>query len=215
VFLSLFSDFATNPGKSLIQSLWVLLIFTVLYMFSFSDWDGLNYNYYLTQYRLFAKYIVKDKSVKAVYKHTNNPHHDLMQKINDKYLKKGKDIPRSLRFFGKPLHYLGRFRFEIMPNLIRLFNFQPKAWASLNAAEKVYSGVLITLIVISFLFYIVVIKFINAFILSLNSFVVIGFGMLPERGLAMYLSIIEGIIGWFLLTIFTITLLSQVLQGAG
>ena len=214
VFLSFFSDYATNPGKSLIQSLWVLLIFTLLYMFSFSDWDGLNYNYYLLQYRLFSKYIVKNKSVKEVYQQTVNPHQDIMQTINDKYLKKGKDIPRSLRFFGKPLHYLGMFRFEMMPNLIRLFNFQPHAWASLGTSQKVWSGVLITLILISFIIYVVVVKFINAFILSLNSFVVIGFGLLPEKGLAMYLSIIEGIIGWFLLTIFTITLLSQVLQSA-
>ncbi len=68
--------------------------------------------------------------------------------------------------------------------------------------------------IISFVIYILAVKFINSIILSLNSFVVIGFGMLPEKGLAMYLSIIEGIIGWFLLTIFTITLLSQVLQSA-
>lgn len=214
-FLSFFSDFATNPGKSLIQSLWVLLIFTVLYMMSFSDWDGMNYNYYLKQYQLFTKYIVKNKSVKEVYKTADNPHGDLMQQINDKYLKKGKAIPRTLRLFGQPLHFLGRFRFEMMPNLIRLFNFQPYAWASLGTAEKMKSGLLITLILLSFIIYVLLVKFINAFILSLNSFVVIGFGMLPERGLAMYLSIIEGIIGWFLLTIFTITLLSQVLQGAG
>ncbi|MCF6342933.1 MAG: hypothetical protein L3J31_09035, partial [Bacteroidales bacterium] len=150
VFLSFFSDFATNPGKSLIQSLWVLLIFTLLYMFSFSRWDGMNYNYYLLQYRLFAKYIVKSKSVKEVYAGTGNPHQDLMQQINDKYLKKGKDIPRSLRFFGRPLHFLGRFRFEMMPNLIRLFNFQPHAWSSLDAGQKIYSGILITLILLSF-----------------------------------------------------------------
>ena len=215
VFLSSFSDYATNPGKSLIQSLKILLGFTLLYMLSFSDWDGLNYNYYLLQYRLFAKYIIKDKSVAAIYKHTVNPHQDLMQTINEKYLKKGKDIPRSLRFFGRPLHFLGMLRFEMVPNLIRLYNFQPHAWKSLNTGQKFYSGIIITLIVLSFFIYVFVVKFINAFILSLNSFVVIGFGMLPERGLAMYLSIIEGIIGWFLLTIFTITLLSQVLQGAG
>ena len=69
------------------------------------------------------------------------------------------------------------------------------------------------LILVSYVVYVLVVKFINSFILSLNSFVVIGYGLLPEKGLAMYLSIIEGIIGWFLLTIFTITLLSQVLQN--
>jgi len=102
----------------------------------------------------------------------------------------------------------------MMPKLIRLFNFQPKSWKSLNAGEKLYSGIIATLILISYAIYVLIVKFINAFILSLNSFVVIGFGLLPGRGLAMYLSIIEGIIGWFLLTIFTITLLSQVLQSA-
>ena len=122
-------------------------------------------------------------------------------------------MPKTLRLFGKALHFLGRFRFEMMPDLIRLFNFQPKAWSLLTVFEKIYSGILIALIIISFVIYILVVKFINSFILSLNSFVVIGFGTLPEKGLAMYLSIIEGIIGWFLLMIFTITLLSQVLQN--
>lgn len=214
VFLSFFSDFATNPGKSLIQSLWVLLAFTVLYMISFSEWDGMNYSYYLLQYRLFSAYITTDSSINEVYGKRKNPHRNLMKKIRKKYNLSGKEIPRTLKFFGKPLHFLGKFRYEVVPNLLRLFNFQGKSWESLQPSEKVYSTFLIILIMISFGIYVVVVKFINAFILSLNSFVVIGFGMLPEKGLAMYLSIIEGIIGWFLLTIFTITLLSQVLQNA-
>jgi len=214
VFLSFFSDYATNPGKSLIQSLWVLLIFSILYMFSFSDWDGMNYKYYLSQFTLFAKYVKNNKSVDEIYTYKINPHQDIMQEVKEKYLDAGKDIPRTLRVFGKPLHFLGKIRFEMMPKLIRLFNFQPKSWKSLNAGEKLYSGIIATLILISYAIYVLIVKFINAFILSLNSFVVIGFGMLPDRGLAMYLSIIEGIIGWFLLTIFTITLLSQVLQSA-
>jgi len=214
VFLSSFSDFATNPGKSLIKSLWILLAFTVLFMISFSEWDGMNYGYYLSQYRLFSTYVKTDSNVNELYSRSDNPHKDLMKQIRVRYLDKGKEIPRALRFFGKPLHFLGKFRFEIMPGLIRVFNFQGKSWKSLNSAEKTYSGFLIILILISFMVYVFLVKFINAFILSLNSFVVIGFGMLPEKGLAMYLSIIEGIIGWFLLTIFTITLLSQVLQNA-
>ncbi|HDO27362.1 MAG TPA: two pore domain potassium channel family protein [Bacteroidetes bacterium] len=213
VFLSFFSDYATNPGKSLIQSLWILLIFTLLYALTYSGWDGMNYAYYLHQYRLFAKYVKKDKDVDKIYKHASNPHRALMKQVRKKYIKAGKKVPKTLRLFGKALHFLGRFRFEMMPDLIRLFNFQPKAWSLLTVFEKIYSGILIALIIISFVIYILVVKFINSFILSLNSFVVIGFGTLPEKGLAMYLSIIEGIIGWFLLMIFTITLLSQVLQN--
>jgi hypothetical protein len=51
----------------------------------------------------------------------------------------------------------------------------------------------------------------NAVTLSINSFVTLGFGKIPTRGLARYLCIIEGFIGWFLLSIFTVALINQVL----
>lgn len=217
VFLSKFSDYATNPGKAIKYSLWVLFIFTVLYMFSFSGWDKMNYAYYLEQITLFSRYIKNDDPVDRVYPRKENPHENSMDVLKGNYLKAGKKVPRLLRWFGSGLLYIGKFRFEIVPNLIRLFNFQPNEWRSLSSTGKLKSGILIFLISFSFLLYVIVVKFFNSLILSLNSFVVIGFGALPEGedGLAMYLSIIEGIIGWFLLMIFTITLLSQVLQSAG
>lgn len=52
---------------------------------------------------------------------------------------------------------------------------------------------------------------INAFTLSLNSFVTLGFGTIPTKGLARYVCIIQGFIGWFLLSIFTVALINQVL----
>ena len=51
----------------------------------------------------------------------------------------------------------------------------------------------------------------NAITLSLNSFVTLGFGSIPTRGLARYLCIVEGFLGWFLLSIFTVALINQVL----
>lgn len=52
---------------------------------------------------------------------------------------------------------------------------------------------------------------INALTLSLNSFVTLGFGTIPTKGLARYVCIIQGFIGWFLLSIFTVALINQVL----
>lgn len=51
----------------------------------------------------------------------------------------------------------------------------------------------------------------NAVTLSINSFVTLGFGRIPTRGLARYFCIVEGFIGWFLLSIFTVALINQVL----
>jgi hypothetical protein len=52
---------------------------------------------------------------------------------------------------------------------------------------------------------------INALTLSLNSFVTLGFGTIPTTGLARYVCIIQGFIGWFLLSVFTASLINQVL----
>jgi len=56
-----------------------------------------------------------------------------------------------------------------------------------------------------------VISLINALTLSLNAFTTLGFGGIPTKGLAKYVCIIQGFIGWFLLSIFTVALINQVL----
>ncbi|MDP2724592.1 MAG: hypothetical protein Q8O72_17795 [Bacteroidales bacterium] len=208
-----FSDYATNPGKSVKRAWQLLLFFTFIYMFTFSEWDGMNYSFYLNQFRMFANYVESDKSIRDIYEKKADPNADLMKEIKDNYLRNRKKVPRAIVLFGEPLHFLGRLRLVLVPQLIRFFNFQPKKWENLDAGERIVSGFLISLIVITFAFYVLIVKFINGFVLSLNSFVLIGFGVMPEKGVAMYITILEGIIGWFLLTIFTITLFSQVLQG--
>ena len=55
------------------------------------------------------------------------------------------------------------------------------------------------------------ISIVNAMTLSLNSFTTLGFGTIPTKGLARYVCIIQGFIGWFLLSIFTVALINQVL----
>jgi hypothetical protein len=55
------------------------------------------------------------------------------------------------------------------------------------------------------------ISILNAITLSLNSFVTLGFGEIPTRGAARYITIIQGFIGWFLLSIFTVAVINQAL----
>jgi len=56
-----------------------------------------------------------------------------------------------------------------------------------------------------------ILSFLNAFTLSLNAFTTLGFGEIPTKGLARYVCVLEGFIGWFLLSIFTVALINQVL----
>jgi hypothetical protein len=55
------------------------------------------------------------------------------------------------------------------------------------------------------------ISVVNAITLSLNSFVTLGFGTIPTTGAARYVCILQGFIGWFLLSIFTVSLINQIL----
>jgi hypothetical protein len=54
-------------------------------------------------------------------------------------------------------------------------------------------------------------SFFNAITLSINSFVTLGFGTIPTRGLAKYICIFQGFLGWFLLSIFIVALINQIL----
>jgi hypothetical protein len=56
-----------------------------------------------------------------------------------------------------------------------------------------------------------VLSLVNALTLSLNAFITLGFGNIPTRGVARYVCVIEGFLGWFLLSIFTVALINQVL----
>lgn len=63
-----------------------------------------------------------------------------------------------------------------------------------------------------FMTWVFFLSFVNALTLSINSFVTLGFGNIPTKGAARYVCIIQGFIGWFLLSIFTVALINQVLS---
>lgn len=54
-------------------------------------------------------------------------------------------------------------------------------------------------------------SFANAFTLSLNAFITLGFGNIPTVGLPRYVCVLQGALGWLLLSLFTVALLNQVL----
>lgn len=57
----------------------------------------------------------------------------------------------------------------------------------------------------------ILLSLLNAVALSMNAFITLGFGNIPTTGIARYMCIIQGMLGWFLLSLFTVALLNQVL----
>ena len=60
--------------------------------------------------------------------------------------------------------------------------------------------------------YLIIVRALNSIILSINAFSTLGFGQIPVRGFTKYLAIIEGFVGWFLLSVFIVSLLNQMMN---
>jgi len=127
-FLSYFTDYGTNPAKAVVKSIWVIVLFSLGYLFFPSEWD------------------VTDRNA-------------IIQNVKALKTKKKKR----------------------------------------------------TLIAVIFISFSTFIHILNAVTLSLNAFTTLGFGDIPTNGIARYMCILEGFIGWFLLTIFSVSMISQVL----
>ena len=123
-----YTDHGTNPGKAVVISIYIVLIFGIFYFFFPSEWDKKSKSQLISDYRLF--------------------------------------IAKNEHGYTKPF-------------------------------LKMVSGFLLSLI--------------NSLSLSLNAFVTLGFGSIPTKGLARYVCIIQGFLGWFLLSLFTVALINQVL----
>jgi hypothetical protein len=126
--MGLYTDHATSPGKALIISFYIILVFGIFYCFFPSDWDKTSKGQIIIDFRLF--------------------------------------IEKNEHGYVKPF-------------------------------LRMMKGLMISLL--------------NAVALSLNAFITLGFGNIPTSGVARYMCVLQGALGWFLLSLFTVALLNQVL----
>lgn len=85
-------------------------------------------------------------------------------------------------------------------------------YSELPSKKKWRIALISTVWLVSFSVYSVSVKMLNAFTLSLNAFTTLGFGNIPTKGFSRYVVIVQGFTGWVLMTIFSATLITQLLQ---
>jgi hypothetical protein len=86
------------------------------------------------------------------------------------------------------------------------------SWSELPKSKRIWKSILLVSAFTIAVIYDIFIKVLNALMLSINTFTTLGFGEIPIKGLPRYLAIIQGFIGWFMLTIFSVSLISQLLN---
>jgi hypothetical protein len=214
IFLKAFCDYGTNPFKSIVISMWVILGFGFLY-YLFPGGANMSqrkdffhnfniiakyYHYPLVWTRIRIKEMVEGNLDSSYLKYvrfirTGNPNTPILFRALAKTGLTRDPLRSSLDIF-------------LMGLIRKAYSSETKKSLITRAAR----GFLYWAVISIFLLEIIMMKIIEAVSMSLNVFSTLGFGALPESGLSRYLSIMEGFIGWFLLSIFSVALISQVIQ---
>lgn len=214
VFLKIFCDYGTNPLKAIQIAFYVLLFFAGIYFFFPYSILSFHKRSLFDQLKVYGYYLTSPKSLleiedSVIAKENKTPtYNEYMSFVS---AAKGK-IPWYFHIFGKPLYFLELIRNKPTKLFYKLIDIFPDEWEKMSRSKKILAtglyGVIFILTVVWFL----LIHVLDSIALSLNVFSTLGFGQIPIKGIPRYLTILEGFIGWFLLSIFSVSLISQVIQ---
>ena len=112
-----------------------------------------------------------------------------------------------------PIYYMVKLAAHTKHKIRQLFYFNVyDDWQQLTSQKKFKTTSILTISLVLFAFWGLFMRTLNALALSLNAFVTLGYGEIEAKGVARYFCVLEGIVGWFLLSIFSVSLISQILQ---
>ena len=212
-FLKIFSEYGTNPVQSLIISMWTILIFAAVYFFFYSDWDGINRSFLIKQHRKIMQYFSSEQKLEDFYLADYIEDLETFAAYKKEMAESKVEIPVFILLLGKPLYLLSIIRHKRLSFFYRGTEILQGRWIDLKPARKVVVGVTVGFSILIYLIYLGFVRAINSTTLSINAFSTLGFGVIPVKGLSRYITILEGFLGWFLLSIFSVSLISQMLQN--
>ena len=211
-FLKLFSDYGTKPSKAIVFSVYVILAFALIYLLFPNSWDAHGKNRIVDRYRFFFKYLQRNAGIHEVYLEEKKQNLLGYEEFKSIITNSEKSVPRFFSATALPLYHWAVSGTLINAKILSKVDILKGTWEDLPAGQKVWKSFLLVGGFLIALVYDLLIKVLNALMLSINTFTTLGFGEIPIKGLPRYLAIIQGFIGWFMLTIFSVSLISQLLN---
>jgi len=211
-FLRVFSGYGTNPSLSIIFSLYVIFIFAFVYMLFPNNWETGRKNKLMHRLQFFTKYFRQKEGIKEIYEEDKQ---ESVMSYNEfkKYMHSSKkEIPWFFLWLTKPIYYFSSYNYKMTGKILKHTDILKGRWVDLPKRRKLLTGLIMSLWIISLIVLDLLIKFFNALTLSINTFTTLGFGEIPIKGIPRYLAVVQGFIGWFMLTIFSVSLISQLLN---
>lgn len=211
-FLDVFSAYGTEPARAIVFSMYVILIFALIYLFFPNYWDSHGKSRVMDRYRFFLTYANQDSGMHEVFLKDKEPQLLASEEFKAYLEEKGKTAPKFFLATALPLYRWSVAGTKTVSWLLSKADILKGKWSDTAPKKKRWKAALLITAFLIALLYDVMIKVLNALMLSINTFTTLGFGEIPIKGLPRYLAIIQGFIGWFMLTIFSVSLISQLLN---
>ena len=211
-FLKIFSSYGTNPSLSIVFSLYVIFIFAFVYMLFPNSWETGRKNKLMNRLQFFTKYFRQHEGIREIYEEERQ--HDVMSytEFLDYMHNSKKEIPDFFIWLARPIYYFSSYNYKMTGRILNHTDILKGRWVDLSKKRKLTTSFIIGIWILILIVVDILIKFLNALTLSINTFTTLGFGEIPIKGIPRYLAIIQGFVGWFMLTIFSVALISQLLD---
>jgi hypothetical protein len=212
-FLEYFNAYGTDPVLSLLNSFIWILGFAILYIIFPSEEDNMRFH---NIRGAISKYISHFSEQQKQFFTADEIYEREMldvRKMKAEFVANLEKLPPIVSFIGMPFYYLGFWFTQVKYRVrsVSKFNIY-QDWNKLDKAGRFRASTIVTLNFLGFLLWGLIMRLVNSFTLSLNAFVTLGYGEIEAKGIARYFCVIEGLVGWFLLSIFSVSLISQILQ---
>tara|TARA_R110001632_G_scaffold125748_1_gene239143 strand:- start:5613 stop:7421 length:1809 start_codon:yes stop_codon:yes gene_type:complete len=211
-FLKLFSDYGTEPSKAIVVSVYVIFFFALIYLFFPNTWDSHGKNRLMNRFRFFTKYMNRDAGMHDVYLEGQQDELLASEDFKNYMQQSKKQIPTFFMAAAMPLYKWSISSTKLSASFLKRIDIMKGTWSDLPKSKRIWKSILLISAFTIAVLYDILIKMLNALMLSINTFTTLGFGEIPIKGLPRYLAIIQGFIGWFMLTIFSVSLISQLLN---
>ena len=213
-FLRIFCDYGTNPLKAINIALYVLLAFAFIYFFFPYTVKVFGRRSLFQQLQMYGRYLASPRTLLEIedseFAGMKEPksYAEFISFVQTK----GKTIPWYFHVFGKPLYLIDKFKEKPVKVFYKFIDWFPDEWSAMSGSKKFLATIVYGFVVLFTISWYLLIHTLDSIMLSLNVFSTLGFGQIPIKGIPRYLTIIEGFVGWFLLSIFSVSLISQVIQ---
>jgi len=211
-FTKVFSDYGTRPAKAIVIFFQVVLAFSVFYFFFPSSWNTTNSEKMMKRLSYLGSYFTSKEGLSDLFeKETKNKYRNY-EEFKGFMASSEKELPFYFQLMSKPLYHMSVARFNFTSRLLGRTDILNGRWVELPKGKRLLTSLVIGLYLVFYMLYVILIRCLNAITLSLNAFSTLGFGEIPTRGLARYVTIVQGFVGWFLLSIFLVSLIGQILN---